>query len=328
MVMPRRTPLHRYHTYGLLISSAYRLAWSQNPSELKAARPDLFLAPGKKAIFARALRELGKTPRPIPWFQYKRLADGSDYLRWPRLFEFLLSPDGRFIYGHQLRRLSLETLQTYLMGQLLSFVLLKRGIESLHATAVALDNEAVGFLGDCGYGKSTLAAACVREGFSLLTDDLLRLDMRKSPPAAYPGPPRIKLMPAAAKHLVEPSIRRVPINPLTAKQSIPLGEQQNTRRKISLRTLYVLTPPRQRPSQRIAIRRLSATGIWQALTANTFNISVRDSKRLRSHFFWVGELSKRLTVKSLSYPRSFARLPDVVAAIRRDLVSDANGLFN
>ena len=59
---------------------------------------------------------------------------------------------------------------------MLSFSLLSLGYEPLHATAVVVDGEAVAFLGDCGYGKSTLGAAFLARGFPLLTDDVLALE--------------------------------------------------------------------------------------------------------------------------------------------------------
>ncbi|MFB3074256.1 MAG: hypothetical protein ACE1Z6_03640, partial [Candidatus Methylomirabilales bacterium] len=109
------------------------------------------------------------------WFQHLRLPDGSDYLRWSGLFEFLVSADGRRIACRELECASPESFQTYLIGQVLSFALVKRGIEPLHSTTVVIDGKAVAFLGDSGYGKSSLGAAFLQAGYPLLTDDLLVL---------------------------------------------------------------------------------------------------------------------------------------------------------
>lgn len=45
----------------------------------------------------------------------------------------------------------------------------------LHATAVVRHGQAILLMADCGQGKSTAAAALVRQGFSLLSDDLVGL---------------------------------------------------------------------------------------------------------------------------------------------------------
>ena len=51
---------------------------------------------------------------------------------------------------------------------------------------------AVAFLGDSGFGKSSLAAYLLSAGDRLVTDDLLLLQESEGF-LAYPGPPRIKL---------------------------------------------------------------------------------------------------------------------------------------
>lgn len=58
-------------------------------------------------------------------------------------------------------------------GELFSVLLRQRGLLVLHGSSVARDGRAVGFVGDSGWGKSTLASALVDRGWKLLTDDLL-----------------------------------------------------------------------------------------------------------------------------------------------------------
>lgn len=58
-------------------------------------------------------------------------------------------------------------------GELFSVLLRQRGLLVLHGSGVARDGRAVGFVGESGWGKSTLASALVDRGWSLLTDDLL-----------------------------------------------------------------------------------------------------------------------------------------------------------
>ncbi len=58
-------------------------------------------------------------------------------------------------------------------GELFSVLLRQRGLLVLHGSGVARDGQAIGFVGESGWGKSTLASALVDRGWSLLTDDLL-----------------------------------------------------------------------------------------------------------------------------------------------------------
>jgi hypothetical protein len=74
------------------------------------------------------------------------------------------------------------------MGVLLQ----RRGLLTLHGSAVALDAGTAIFLGDKGAGKSTTAAALIRAGKTLLTDDIVALECG-SPPRLYPAFPQVKL---------------------------------------------------------------------------------------------------------------------------------------
>jgi len=111
------------------------------------------------------------------------------------MFEFLIEADGRRIWCGWLGSTSIESLQVYLLGHALSFALVKQGFEPLHATAVVIEGKAIAFLGDSGFGKSTLAAAFLDAGHTLLTDDLL---LSRATPAGYdafPGPRGLSYFP-------------------------------------------------------------------------------------------------------------------------------------
>jgi hypothetical protein len=52
---------------------------------------------GHESQFARARRLVRLSSSPRDWFECRRLEDRSTYLRWSKLFEFLISADGRTI---------------------------------------------------------------------------------------------------------------------------------------------------------------------------------------------------------------------------------------
>src|SRR5690606_6367176 len=52
----------------------------------------------------------------------------------------------------------------------------QRGTLCLHGSAVSRDGKAIGFLGPCGAGKSTLVTQLASSGWRFLSDDLLFLD--------------------------------------------------------------------------------------------------------------------------------------------------------
>jgi hypothetical protein len=274
----------------------------------------LFEAP--LSTFAEGRRIVAE--RPPDWFQHARLGDGSDYLCWTDLFEFLVSADGAAIACRALDGATLESFQTYLLGHVLSFALLKLGIEPLHATAVAIDGTVAAFVGDCGRGKSTLAAAFLASGCALVTDDLLVVEQTGSTPLAFPGPPRIKLFPEVAR-VVLGAARGVPMHPATAKLVIPLAATA-PRHPLPLGAVYVLAPASS-TRRDVAIRSLSRRQALLALIANTFNTVIIEPARLARQLDAAAALVAGVAVKALAVPRGLERLLDVREAIRADLAA-------
>ncbi len=310
---------HVYQIYGIRLKSHWPL-----PGH-KGSRPDLadvelFEAPS--ALFAEASRHAVGRPEGEDWFRHVHLPDGSDYLRWSRLFEFLILSDGRRIACRELESASPESFQTYLIGQVLSFALVKRGIEPLHSTTVVIDGKAVAFLGDSGYGKSSLGAAFLQAGYPLLTDDLLVLKEEGNRFAAYPGPPRIKLFPNIARSLLGERVNGTPMNSETSKMVIPLDRNGKMYRQepLPLRAIYVLTPPpRSLRVPRISIRSLSPRRAFVELLKGTFNTIVVEPARLERQFDLATRLAARVPVGSLSYPRDLRRISQVRESILREL---------
>lgn len=68
------------------------------------------------------------------------------------------------------------------------------GLVPLHASAIVHNGKAYAFAADSGEGKSTLVAALAGEGFMLLSDDVLVLDIDAANTVrAFPGHKRLKL---------------------------------------------------------------------------------------------------------------------------------------
>ncbi len=250
------------------------------------------------------------------WFARVAGADGSEYLRWTDLFEFLISPDGTRIEGRPLAKASDESFQTYLLAQVLSFALLKQGAEPLHATTVVVDGRAIAFAAMPGRGKSTLGAALLKAGARLLTDDALVLQRSGEGCVAQPSVPRIKLFPEVAKALLGADATGMPMNEETPKMIIPLGEARFCDRPVPLRTIYVLADTLR--AGKVWIRRMSARRAFVALTRHTFNPVVVDEGRLRQQFAFATDVASVVPVKALSYPRGLDELPAVCDAILAD----------
>lgn len=92
--------------------------------------------------------------------------------------------------------------RTYVLGVLMCILLRQRGLLVLHACSLTRDGQAVAFLGESGWGKSTIAEYLTANGYSLLADDIIALRVTgDGPPLVVPGYPHIRLHRDSGAHL-------------------------------------------------------------------------------------------------------------------------------
>lgn len=325
---------HRYSLYGLVLESSYEI---EGLPEACESEPSIELGRGDASIFAQARGEAGCKDEPSDsddWFWHATLADGSDYLRWTGHFEFLVDREGLRITCLELGDASQEALQVYLLGQVLSFALLKRGIEPLHATSVVVDGVAVAFVGDSGAGKSTLAASFLAAGYPLLTDDLLVLEQHQDTLLGFPGMPRIKLYPEVAAALLPGLAPGIEMNQWTPKRIVPLGEGQFYDSPAPLTAIFLLESGGSGGSGSDAegnapggdcdgdlamlqpeIESLASRRAFLELLENTYNPLVDDCRRLRRQFRQLASWVGRIPLATLRGPRGLGRVGELRDAI-------------
>ena len=101
--------------------------------------------------------------------------------------EFTVRPSG-----------SLGEAVVLLQGWVMAMTVMLRGGVVLHASAVDTDGMGLAFLADSGMGKSTVTAMGLRDGATLVSDDVLRVEETSGGAVvAYPGLTAIRLRPSA-----------------------------------------------------------------------------------------------------------------------------------
>jgi hypothetical protein len=306
---------HVYQMYGITLRSEIALTYPERPT---TAAADVTFSAMPQSWFARMTAELPALGKPSDWYERRRSPDGTDYLRFPDLFEFAISPDGRSVSFARLEKSTIESFQTYLLGHVLSYVLLKQGIEPLHSTAVVIDGVAVALLGSSARGKSTLAAAFLEAGHRLLTDDLLVVREVDGVLCGLPGPPRIKLYPHVAQYLLPSQASATQMNPESPKLIIPLERNQTHAGPAPIAAFVVLDE--ELPD--VHVSSLSRSDAFVKLVASTFNARLVTPDRLRRQFLATREWAGRIGVLRVQYPRSLAdigRVRDTIVAQVRQL---------
>ncbi|HMB92689.1 MAG TPA: hypothetical protein VKP65_17695, partial [Rhodothermales bacterium] len=87
-----------------------------------------------------------------------------------------------------------NVVRSYLKGVLMAILLRQRGFLVLHACCIAQEGQAIAFVGESGWGKSTIAEYFCQKGYDLINDDILALRIVEGEPVlATPGYPEIRL---------------------------------------------------------------------------------------------------------------------------------------
>ncbi|MES2796093.1 MAG: serine kinase [Bacteroidota bacterium] len=114
------------------------------------------------------------------------------YLVWENLINFRLV-DGKLMVVDT-KETDLDFLSLFIVSEALGILLFQRGDILLHASAIKLPNgSGIVFMGEPGAGKSTTAAAFVKAGCKIISDDLVAIRIIDQKPYLVPAFPQIKL---------------------------------------------------------------------------------------------------------------------------------------
>jgi hypothetical protein len=208
-------------------------------------------------------------------------------------------------------------LRLFLLGPVMAMLLQRRGLLVLHASAVAFDGGAVAFLGDTGWGKSTLAGAFQIQGFPLLADDVSAIQMEGEQPVVLPGFPQAKLWPEAATALGYPPEQLHELYPNSSK----FGYYFNgsfSREPHPLKAVYILGGANSCHQIVSCQPRLA----FLNLIRHSWATNMPDNPQLdRLHFEHCSQLVRQVPIRLLRRQFSLTALPDLVRLIRGDVCS-------
>ncbi len=178
-----------------------------------------------------------------------------------------------------------------LAAQALPLAATLRGFEVLHASGVVTGAGAVLFAGEPGAGKSSLAAAMLRAGATLLGDDAIALREGDGELLAHPGTGSLYLRAAEHERLSEAERGRLgPAVGFAGRERVALAPAPPT----PLAALFLL----ERASAGPEVEPLESVDPFELLAA-TFNLSVRTPERLVRQLDLVGTLAEGALVHRL-----------------------------
>ena len=304
----------RYRAYGLAIGSDMPLRLPLDSDE-SGATADLVLRhwPNFEGLLAgQGIRRDFDAP-----MQHMLMPGGQLYIRWSHWCEILVSPDGSQVQYALLEDSAQRFLEPYLTSLAVSAALLQRGEEPLHATCVTVKDRTIALFGDSGMGKSTLASYLVAKGARLLSDDVLRIDFVAGRPVVYPGPARLKLRSDSVRQCLPKTRATGQWNPASQKLIYDVSDSHYEGGPVPLDAIYNLRLL-EGATPHVQCVALQGAEKFSAICAATMNALLETPDRMRRQFRFAERLTQAAPVYDLYFPRDYAALDQVAAAICED----------
>ena len=225
---------------------------------------------------------------------------------------FDISADGRRIVWFRPADPPLENARTDVTSRVLAAALHAAGTLTLHASAVVVDGQALGFIAPKFHGKSTLALGLVARGARLLTDDTL--PVVPSPATALPGIHAVRLWDDSADRLAA-GIQSRRVGPKRVFSALPM--EGIARAATPLAALYVLAPVRALDDSHVAMRtRVSEVDAALLILAHARLAPLFTKSEAPALFHAASRLARAVPVYRLTIVRDLDRLPNVLDLIR------------
>ena len=190
-----------------------------------------------------------------------------------------------------------EDTAAYLLGPVLGMVLRLRGVNCLHASAVAVGGQACAFVGASGAGKSSMAAAFARLGHAVLSDDVTPIEERAGRFLAQPAYPRLRLWPESVEGLFGAADSLPRMVEGWDKRYVDLARPpyRFQREPLPLAAVYLLDASPGAPH----VGPVSARDTVMGIVADTYATYLLDRERRAHEFEFVGRLVDAVPVRRL-----------------------------
>ena len=242
-------------------------------------------------------------------------------IRYPDDTEFVISADGARIFGRWSLPLTLEDTLTYALGPILSLALRRQGRVCLHASAVEWHGKAVLFLGPAGSGKSTTAAALVRHGARLISDDISALTEQEGSFSVYSGQGLVRLWPSSANLLFGSQAELPLLTPNWDKRYLDTGSPNLAEgsETIAISRIFCLGRCDEMPPTETLVRQASPRQALMTLLGNTHGALFLDRTARALEFHFLGRFVQAVAMTVLGEQRRRIPISELVQLVTDSL---------
>ena len=232
---------------------------------------------------------------------------------------FAVERRGREVWADWPENYTLEDACTYLLGPVIGFVLRLRRVTCLHASAVAVGEQAIALVGFPGAGKSTTAAAFVRCGFSVISDDVVALAEDGENFLVPPGYPRVNLWPDSVRALYGSEEALPQIAPPWDKRYIALGDNGLgfAAKPLPLGAIYLLGE-REAGLAAPVVEEFAKGDALAGLVANTYVNYLLDRDMRSREFDVLSRVVAGIPIRRVRLPSDLSAVFDLCETIATD----------
>ena len=305
--MEKIRKMFHYRAFGLEIASEVELPGMNNGS----GDPDVKFIVGKldPALVSDAEVE-------GPNYLVK---EGDVYLWWEDIGKVKISEGKQVIVEPIADLKDSETINLipFLLGPVMAMLLHQRGYLVLHGSSVKINGGAVAFLGHRGNGKSTTAIHLYKEGYPLVTDDILAIKFdEEGLPVVYPGYPHARLNEDSYSRVKDNTGILTPIKTLAGKVFCDASYQYSPTPLI-LERIYLLEN-----GDKIEASLLKSQENLIDLIRHSVANRIFQHTTQRENLIQCAQLVNNVRVRRLEVTHSFVRILDLVRVIEEDFNQD------
>jgi hypothetical protein len=194
-----------------------------------------------------------------------------------------------------------DKIRLYLLGTCMAILLMQRKFIPLHGSAVAINGKAYAFVGERGAGKSTIASAFIKDGYKLLTDDIISVTNQKdNEPYVIPSYPQQKLWQESLKEFGLEFEGFKPLFDRETKYAVPVEKEFHSEPLPLAGVFELIKVPEV---ENISIKPIEGLGRLHILYAHTFRQFLLNRIGIREwHFHTTALFAQKLDIYQMKRP--------------------------
>lgn len=239
-----------------------------------------------------------------------------------------IAADGSTIHVERTEGVPLPDILRLVQSIGLASVLQLRGVLLLHACVAEVGGRAVLVLGASGSGKSTTAAALLRRGLALLSDDVAAIEVVDGDLVVHPGLYRLRVTPDSARATgwdpeALPRVFRTPLlgDKRHVELSVASGSFCSEARQIA--AMFVLGPRTEAAVPHV--ERLGPREALAALRTHGYRDALLDRAQHVQRFPLIIRLAREVPLHTVCPPDDLAALPQLVDSLLARTAVSAGG---